>query len=392
MNQQKLIRITTVPISLKLLLKGQLRFMSENGFEVIGVSSNGEQLYEVKNEEDVRVEALEMTRTISPVKDLNALWSFYKLCKKEKPLIVHSHTPKAGIVGMLGAKLAGVPIRLHTVAGLPLMEATGVKRKVLDFVEKLTYACATKVYPISYGMESFILENSLTKKRKVKVLANGSSNGIDSQFFKSENILEKDKSELKKRLKIKENDLVIIFVGRLTGDKGINELITAFKKLTLSDVKLLLVGPFESELDPLQSSILKEIDLNTDIISVGYQKDVRPYLGISDFMVFPSYREGFGNVVAQAGLMDLPCIVSNITGCNEIIKDAVNGIIVPVKNTEALQQAMEKMITDKPFYEKLKTNARAMIKSRYEQKVVWNALLEEYSSLIAEYKNKKGKQ
>lgn len=387
MTKPKLIRITTVPISLKTLLKGQHRFMSENGFEVIGVSSNGEQLYEVEKEEGVRVEALEMTRTISPIKDLIALWSFYKLCKKEKPLVVHSHTPKAGIVGMLGAKLAGVPIRLHTVAGLPLMEATGVKRKVLDFVEKLTYSSATKVYPISYGMESFILENSLTKKRKVKVLANGSSNGIDSQFFKSENILEKDKSELKKRLKIKENDLVIIFVGRLTGDKGINELITAFKKLTLSDVKLLLVGPFESELDPLQSSTLKEIDLNTDIISVGYQKDVRPYLGISDFMVFPSYREGFGNVVAQAGLMDLPCIVSNITGCNEIIKDGVNGTIIPVKNAKALQQAMEKMITDKPFYEKLKTNARGMIQSRYEQSVVWNALLEEYNSLINKLPN-----
>src|SRR5690554_5698861 len=387
-NLYKLFRITTVPLSLKVLLKGQHRFMSENGFEVIGVSSNGEQLYEVEKEEGVRVEALEMTRTISPIKDLKALWNFYHLCKKEKPLMVHSHTPKAGIVGILGAKLAGVPIRLHTVAGLPLMEATGVKRKVLDFVEKLTYACATKVYPISYGMESFILENSLTKKRMVKVLANGSSNGIDSQFFKSENILEKDKSELKKRLKIKENDLVIIFVGRLTGDKGINELITAFKKLTLSDVKLLLVGPFESELDPLQSSTLKEIDLNTDIISVGYQKDVRPYLGISDFMVFPSYREGFGNVVAQAGLMDLPCIVSNITGCNEIIKDGVNGTIIPVKNVEAIQKAMQKMMEDKEYYSKLKENARPMIQSRYEQSVVWKALLEEYNSLINKLSNK----
>src|SRR5690554_191828 len=192
MNQQKLIRITTVPQSLRGLLRGQLKFMTQNGYEVIGVSSPGEALNDVQNNEGVQTIAIEMTRTISPIKDLKALWNFYHLCKKEKPLMVHSHTPKAGIVGMLGAKLAGVPIRLHTVAGLPLMEATGVKRKVLDFVEKLTYACATKVYPISYGMESFILENSLTKKRMVKVLANGSSNGIDSQFFKSENILEKD--------------------------------------------------------------------------------------------------------------------------------------------------------------------------------------------------------
>lgn len=166
MNQQKLIRITTVPQSLRGLLRGQLKFMTQNGYEVIGVSSPGEALNDVQNNEGVQTIAIEMTRTISPIKDLKALWSFYKLCKKVKPLMVHSHTPKAGIVGMLGAKLAGVPIRLHTVAGLPLMEATGVKRKVLDFVEKLTYACATKVYPISYGMESFILENSLTKKKK----------------------------------------------------------------------------------------------------------------------------------------------------------------------------------------------------------------------------------
>ena len=145
----KLIRITTVPISLKTLLKGQHRFMTEKGFEVVGVASQGKELQDVEEEEGIRVIPLEMTRTISPIQDFKSLIAFYKLCKKEKPLIVHSHTPKAGIVGMLGAKLAGVPIRLHTVAGLPLMEATGLKRKVLNWVEKLTYSSATKVYPNS---------------------------------------------------------------------------------------------------------------------------------------------------------------------------------------------------------------------------------------------------
>src|SRR5690606_14436116 len=147
MSKSKLIRITTIPLSLKVLLKGQHRFMSQNNVEVIGVSSSGEQLYEVEKEEGIRVEVLEMTRTISPVKDLKAFYQFYKGCKKEKPVMVHSHTPKAGIVGMLGAKWAGVPIRLHTVAGLPLMEAVGVKRKILNAVEKLTYVSATQVYP-----------------------------------------------------------------------------------------------------------------------------------------------------------------------------------------------------------------------------------------------------
>lgn len=399
MTKPKLIRITTVPVSLKTLLKGQHRFMSENGFEVIGVSSNGEQLYEVKNEEDVRVEALEMTRTISPVRDLKALWSFYKLCKKEKPLMVHSHTPKAGIVGMLGAKLAGVPIRLHTVAGLPLMEATGVKRKILDFVEKLTYASATKVYPNSKGLYDFILDNNYTSIEKLKVIGQGSSNGIDTSHFDPVLISEQKKQELKQSLRIKESDFVFVFVGRLVGDKGINELVEAFRMMTGrvgeersgrrgEKIKLLLVGPLESELDPLQPETLKAIEKNPNIISVGFQKDVRPYFAISDALIFPSYREGFPNVVMQAGAMGLPSIVSNINGCNEIVVEGGNGTIIPVKTVEAIQIAMQKMSEDIEYYSKLKENARPMIQSRYEQSVVWKALLEEYNSLINKLSNK----
>ena len=157
----KLLRITTVPISLKTLLKGQLRFMTENGFDVLGVSSEGKELDDIKKEEGVSVCVLNMTRTISPFRDLKSFWQMYRLFVKEKPLIVHSHTPKAGIVSMLAAKLAGVPIRLHTVAGLPLMEASGIIRIILNAVEKLTYTFATKVYPNSNGLYNFILSNKI---------------------------------------------------------------------------------------------------------------------------------------------------------------------------------------------------------------------------------------
>ncbi|HUH52331.1 MAG TPA: glycosyltransferase family 4 protein [Flavobacterium sp.] len=378
----KIIRITTVPISLKMLLKGQLRFMSENGFEVIGISSSGNELQEVEDEEGIRTIALEMTRTISPLKDLMTLWNFYKICKKEKPLIVHSHTPKAGIVGMLGAKLAGVPIRLHTVAGLPLMESKGVRRYILDLVEKLTYSCATKVYPISYGLEQFVLNNAYTSKEKTQVIANGSSNGINTQQFEPNLISEDQKKHLKSQLNINNDDFVFIFVGRLVSDKGVNELVEAFSKLAQPNVKLLLVGTQEEELDPLESRTIYEIQNNPNIISVGFQKDVHSYFAISDVLAFPSYREGFGNVVAQAGLMNLPCIVTDITGCNEIIIESENGTIIPVKNSEALVQAMQKMISDKVYYNNLKVNARAMILTRYEQSTVWNALLEEYNLLV----------
>ncbi|MBF0598340.1 glycosyltransferase family 4 protein [Faecalibacter sp. WQ 117] len=406
--------------------------MSSKGFEVIGVSSAGAELDEVHKTEGIRIVPIEMSRKITPIADIKSLWQTYQFFKKEKPQIVHTHTPKAGIVGMLAAKLAGVPIRLHTVAGLPLMEASGNKRKVLDFVEKLTYNCATRVYPNSKGLYDFILTHQYTSEDKLKVIGNGSSNGIDTSFFSKDKISIDVQQNLKKELKITPSDFVFIFVGRLVGDKGINELVKAFKGLGSRDLgsgiweqevgsreqgagsreqgagnrdqgvgiwkqgsgnedwkennssaKLLLVGPLESDLDPLQPETLEEINSNPNIISVGFQKDVRPYFAVSDALVFPSYREGFPNVVMQAGAMGLPSIVSNINGCNEIIVEGQNGTIIPVKDAEAIYKAMEKMMNDQSYYTSLQVNSRPMIQSRYEQSLVWNALLEEYDRLVA---------
>jgi len=297
-------------------------------FEVKAISSGpSNELDLVNKNEGVKVQEVAMSRQITPLKDLVALYKLINLFRKEQPAIVHTHTPKAGILGMLAANLAGVPIRLHTVAGMPLMEATGFKRKLLDTVEKLTYACASKVYPNSKGLERLILKNNYAKKEKVKVIAKGSSNGIDTSHFNPENYTPQQNQALRKQLGIQEEDFVFIFVGRLVGDKGINELVEAFSLLTKqplvrnSDSRLLLVGPLESDLDPLKQETLKEIRNNPKIITTGFQKDVRPYFAISDTLVFPSYREGFPNVVMQSGAMGLPGIVSNINGCNEIIKE-----------------------------------------------------------------------
>lgn len=334
--------------------------------------------------ENIRVIPLKMTRTISPISDLRSLWNFYRLCKREKPHIVHSHTPKAGIIGMLGAKLAGVPIRLHTVAGLPLMEANGIKRKILVSVEKLTYYFATKVYPNSQGLYSYILKERYIKPEKIHVIANGSSNGIDTTHFSSDKISDESKKELKTVLAIQETDFVFVYVGRLVGDKGINEMVSAFSKLQ-SEVpyaKLLLVGWKEDMLDPLKPETAQTIDNNPNIMFVGYQADVRPYFAISDCLVFPSYREGFPNGVMQAGAMGLPCIVSDINGCNEIIIKDKNGIIIPPKDIDAIKIAMQKMMIEKDKFQIFKSNARKMIVERYENKFVWEALLEEYNSLL----------
>jgi glycosyltransferase involved in cell wall biosynthesis len=382
MIKKKLFRITTVPISLEKLLENQLRFMKEN-YLVTAISADKERLLTFGKEEGISTFHLELTRKITPIKDVIAVLKLYTYLKKEKPQIVHTHTPKAGIVGMLASYLAKVPNRLHTVAGLPLLESKGVKRKVLNFVEKLTYACATKVYPNSFGLKSIIIEAQFCKVSKLKVLANGSSNGIDTSCFNPENFSKEQNKILRKELALAEEDVVFIFVGRLVGDKGINELVAAFDTLTkhFQNIKLLLVGAFESDLDPLNNQTLKMIDDNSAILSAGFQQDVRSYFAIADALVFPSYREGFPNVVLQAGAMGLPSIVSDINGCNEIIKEEENGLIISVKDSEAIYKAMKRVLEDPVLKNKLQNNARNMITELYEQHIVWNALLKEYKSL-----------
>lgn len=377
--KNKLIRITTIPISLEKLLSGQLQFMSSY-YDVIAVSSDKQNLKKLGASQKVAVFSLEMTRQITPFKDMLAVVKLYFYLKKTKPFIVHTHTPKAGIVGMLAAKLARVPVRLHTVAGLPLIETIGFKRKILNFVEKLTYGCATKVYPNSYGLLGIIIQNNFCKSKKLKVIANGSSNGIDTEHFNPDLISLEQKVNLKNELGIAANDFVFLFIGRLVKDKGINEMIFAFEKLQteISTIKLLLVGNFEVDLDPLLPTTINSINTNPNIILVGFQNDVRPYFSISNCLVFPSYREGFPNVVLQAGAMELPSIVSDINGCNEIIEDDRNGLIIPVKNENALFEAMKKMIIETTLANKMKTNCRQMIVSKYDQKLVWEAILLEY--------------
>jgi glycosyltransferase involved in cell wall biosynthesis len=386
MPNPKLIRITSVPVSLDKLLSGQLSYMNQF-YKVIGVSSEKEYLERIGKKEHIEVYHVEMTRRITPIKDLISVFKLYTFFKKQKPFIVHSHSPKAGTVGMIAAKLAGVPNRLHTIAGLPLLETNGNKRRLLNFVEKVTYSCATKLYPNSFCLNDIIIREKFCKPEKLKVLGNGSTNGIDTFFFSAEKYSLGERTILKEKLEILPEHFVFIYVGRIVSDKGINELITAFNSPLFSrgvegEAKLLLVGPFETELDPLLPKTISAIESNPNIISVGFQADVRPYFAISDCLVFPSYREGFPNVVMQAGAMGLPSIVTNINGCNEIIEEGINGLIIPPKEIRALQNAMISLLEDKNVYKNLKNNARQMITSRYEQKLVWEALLSEYQDLL----------
>lgn len=383
MKSVKLIRITTVPSSLRVLLRHQLKFMSAF-YDVLAVSSPEKMLEEVAIHEGVRTASVGMTRSITPLRDLQALWKLYRLFRKEKPAIVHTHTPKAGLLGMMAGRLAGVPIRMHTVAGMPLMVSKGLKKRVLQTVERLTYSCATGVYPNSKNLAEYIFRNQFCKQKKLKVLGNGSSNGIDTDFFQLTPAIESSANELKKRFHFRESDFIFLFIGRLVKDKGIEELVDAFTQLkkTHPEIKLLLVGPYEQDLDPISEKTIGRIEIDPNIVHEDFQHDVRPYLAVSHALAFPSYREGFPNVPMQAGCFNLPLIVTDINGCNEIVEHGKNGLIIPVKDSAALSDAMLTLLADKLLYSTLKKNAREMIVEKYDQKKLWNLLLDEYQSQL----------
>ncbi|PZO33487.1 MAG: glycosyltransferase family 1 protein [Flavobacteriaceae bacterium] len=348
---RKIIRTSTVAMSLDLLLQGQLAYL-QNFYEIIAVSGNDNHLENVCEREKVRTVGIEMQRNISIVKDLISLWKLYVLFKKEKPLIVHSITPKAGLLSMIASYFAGVPIRMHTFTGLIFPSKKGIMQRILILMDRLLCRFATNIYPEGNGVKEDLISYKITNK-PLKIIGNGNVNGIDIDYFDPDKIADEDKKQLKNSLGINTQDFVYIFVGRLVKDKGINELIKAFT----------------------------EIRQNENIISVGFQEDVRKFFSIADVHVFPSYREGFPNVVIQAGAMGIPSIVTDISGSNEIIIENENGIIIPVKNSEVIKTAMEDIFTNHILRAQLSKKCRQLIVERYDKNFVWESLLSEYKFL-----------
>ncbi|MGZ9675086.1 glycosyltransferase family 4 protein [Flavobacterium sp. GNP001] len=377
-SKPKLIRTATVAISLDILLKGQLSFLNSH-YEVVAVSGADGHLETVAEREGVRVVSVPMSRSIAPIKDLVSLVKMYFLFKKEKPQIVHSITPKAGLLSMTAAYFAGVPVRMHTFTGLIFPYKKGLMQTLLLFMDKVLCRFATHIFPEGEGVKSDLQRYKVTTK-PLHVLANGNVNGIDTAFFDQSQVSESEQLTLRKELQLNLSDFVFVFVGRLVADKGVNELVSAFSELSKNNThcKLLLVGPLESELDPLSAATLQAISTNRAIISVGFQADIRSYLSISNVFVFPSYREGFPNVVLQAGAMGLPSIVTNISGSNEIIQDNSNGIVIPVRDTQSLLTQMDLLLQDNVLTNNLAHSAREIIVTRYKQQMVWEAVLDTY--------------
>lgn len=367
---------TTVPITLKGILTGQPKALSEH-YVIALISSPDKELTIVGAEEGVPTYSVPMERGISPFKDVVSLWNMVKLLRKHKPDAVHSYTPKAGLITMLGGFITRVPVRIHTFTGLIFPTSSGLKQKILIVMDKLICACATTVVPEGEGVKNDLFKYGITNK-PIKVIGNGNIAGIDTTVF-SKKAVERDIASLKQQLEYADSDFVFAFVGRFTPDKGFYELIEAFESLPVN-AKLLLIGT-EDERLPLPRNLSQKINDNSRIQVTGWVDDVRGPLGVSDVLVLPSYREGFPNTPIQAGSMGLPCIVTDVNGSNEIITQNDNGWIIPPRDALALKASMLTAMLSKNL-NMMGKNARRNVQNKYERSYYVKELKQFYQEII----------
>ena len=388
---KKIIRACTVSQSIG-FVRGMLPDLMKK-YEVVLLSSPGKEMDEATETYGVRGFKINMERHISLWKDLVSLWKLIGAFRKERPDMVHSMTPKAGMLCMVAACITRVPLRIHTFTGLVFPTSTGLKRRILMFTDWLTCACATHIIPEGEGVKNDLLNHHITRK-PLQVLGYGNVRGVDMEYYSIENLklrianYPREKKEQIKEVLKKTPLFTFLFVGRIVRDKGINELCSAFRRIHIQypQTRLWLVGAFEESLDPVSPETKALIaDEKNGIEAVGVKRgdDLLAFYAASDCFVFPSYREGFPNTVLEAGAMGLPSIVTDINGSREIIEEGKNGLIILSKDEQALYEAMKTMVVDSVSREQMASNARPMIADRFEQGYVRQCLYNFYDQVFS---------
>lgn len=368
---------TTIGLTF-IFFKGQPRLW-KNKYDVCAISAEKERLEQFALEEGIGYKYLPLKREISLWADLKCLIMYLVIFTKDKPYIVHGNTPKASLLSMVAARLTKRPVRIYMCHGLRYQGTQGKLRKLLMMMEKISCSCATHVISVSKGVAEIMVEDGLCKEEKMNVIGYGSAGGVDTERYNPEIV----DSTVRDDLAISKDDFVFVFVGRIVKDKGVNELVLAFDKIhkAHNNTHLLLVGPMEDEQNPIDETTKKTISNNSHIHAVGMQQDIRPFLKASDVFVLPSYREGFGMVLIEAGSMGLPCITTNITGCNEIIVQGENGSIIEPKNEIALYEEMMRWYDSPEIVNRMAENARTMVIDRFECHKVWKQYFDFYQNL-----------
>lgn len=379
----KICRIATVPFFLQNHLRGQIVATVAAGHEVTLISSEGPEMGALSAIHGIRFFPIEIPRKISPWQDLKAGWQLYRLFRTMRFDIVHSTTPKAGMVTAIAAYLAGVPVRLHTFTGQVWMEKKGLVRFLAKNGDRMTALFTTQCYADSPSQREYILQAGVVARQKIRVIGKGSLAGVDLTRFNSE-VWAARKGAIRSELNLSPETQVITFIGRMAKDKGIDELISAFGMLdkeTRSGLALLFVGPREADWMTLSAETRRAIEDDPSIKFVGYSSEPERYLAITDIFCLPSYREGFGNVVIEAAAMGVATVGTDIVGLRDAIVDGVTGMLVPPKDAVALSRALLKLLQDSGLRNIMGAKAQARVRQDYDASKVNAAVLEEYEQL-----------
>ncbi|PMB51369.1 glycosyltransferase family 1 protein [Fischerella thermalis CCMEE 5201] len=382
----KLLHITTVPESLDFFTR-QVSYMKKNNFEVHALSSPGKFLDEFSACEQVTVHAVEMPRRITPLQDIVAIFRIWRCLRQIRPQIVHAHTPKGGLLGTIAAWLVSVPVRIYHIHGLPLETASGYKRLLLWWSEKVSCLLANQVFCVSHSVREVAVSEGLCPAVKVKVLLQGSINGVDAtDHFNKANLDTDVRHEIRRKYRIPTDALVVGFVGRIVRDKGMTELVAAWKILCEEspNLHLLVVGPFEPQ-DPISPDVEDALKNQEDRIHLtGEVRNTALFYAAMDILALPTYREGFGNVLIEAAAMELPTVATRIPGCVDSVQDGVTGTLVPPRDPKALAAAIRQYLKNPELRHRHGQAGRDRVLRDFRPESMWKALYQEYVRLLEE--------
>lgn len=362
-----------------ILVKGQLAYFSELGYDVYLLAPEGESTVSFCKEENATLLPVDIKRDISIFSDLKSLYVIWKHFRTIKPDVVNVGTPKMGLLGSLAAKITGVPKRIYTLRGFRFEHVTGFKKRLLKFMDKLAIKSAHQVVCISDSVRQLGLDENMFPIEKTVIFGKGSSNGVDLKMFDPDFYSVEAKDSLKRKWGLS-NKFVYGFVGRIVDRKGVNELYSAFLRVKneLPNVHLLIVGGANLE-QVADKGLMDKLNADKDVSLPGFIPNVNDYMAVMDVFVLPAWWEGFGNTLVQAAAMGLPIISCDVTGCRDAVNDGFNGVLIPAKNEEKLYETMLEFYHNKPERERLGTNGKIWAKN-FDSVLIWEGLKSLYES------------
>jgi glycosyltransferase involved in cell wall biosynthesis len=373
--------IVTVPVS-TIFFRGQIAQLRRDGFRVTFIASPGPQSAAIEAEGGEFI-GVPMEREISVLKDVVSLWRLWKVLRKVRPKVTNVGTPKAGLVGGMAARLAGVPVRVYTLHGLRLETARGFKRRLLEVMERVACANAQYVRCVSQSVRDRAVQLKLVEEKKSYVVGRGSSNGVDFELFRRTKRRIDEATEVRRQFKIPGWAPVVGFVGRFTRDKGIAELYKAFVQVKsyFPDARLLLLGDFE-EGDPVDAAVRRGLETEPGVIFAGMVKDTPRYYAAMDVLALPTYREGFPNVPLEAQAAGVPVVTTRVTGAVDSVLDGVTGKLVPAQDAEALAQALIELLGNPEKRKQMGKLAASWVEDRFRRELVWEELVKDYRRIL----------